>query len=268
MEELAQAPQGVDDQTLPNANPSPAPSDPEAQQPATEPAPEQQDQDAKDDEQKPSRYQARFSELVNRRKEAEAKAEMLEQQVAQLQQQLSTVPEGFHDWPWEDQQAYQINRAVKYDRLEQQQEALAYERQARQMARNNEFAQRVATKAGSLPDFDAAMSTFASMPCTEEMAEEIADSDRGVEIAYYLGKNPAEMNRILSLPLNKQAAAIARLERRVEPPTGARKLTAAPPPITPIGAGLPGAVQKDPQNMSEAEYFAWRSAQDKARAGG
>lgn len=61
------------------------------------------------------------------------------------------------------------------------------------------------------PDFDT-VALAPDLVITMTMAEAIRASGRGADIAYYLGKNPADAARIASLPMVSQAMAIARLE--------------------------------------------------------
>ena len=69
------------------------------------------------------------------------------------------------------------------------------------------------------------------------MAEAIRESDFGPDIAYYLGTNPSESNRIARLTPLSQAKEIGRIEAKLqaEPPK-AVKTTSAPAPIKPVTA--------------------------------
>ena len=61
------------------------------------------------------------------------------------------------------------------------------------------------------------------------MADAIRELPRGGEIAYYLGKNPAEAAQIAALPPFSQATAIARLEGRIG--AGFASVSRAPQPV-------------------------------------
>lgn len=259
-EDLETAPSGADDPALSHVTEAQVQTPP----PAEEAAPEAAAPEQKDEDPKPSRFQARFSELVTRRKEAEARASHLERQLSQLQQQLQQVPQDYDNWDYEQQSAFNVNRAVKTDRYEQTLADLESEQMHAVEARNAVIIEKVNSAIDRMPDFHQ---VFANVPATDAMLDEIAESDHGAEIAYWLGKNPQEAFRIASLPLHRQGAAIARIEQRVTPPNGARKLTQTPPPIKPVGAGTPGVAMKDPSQMSEAEYYRWRTEQEKSRSG-
>jgi hypothetical protein len=100
------------------------------------------------------------------------------------------------------------------------------------------------------PDFDA-VAHNPSLAITPVMADAIRESSRGAEIAYYLGKNPAEASRIASLPPVSQATAIARLETRIEDP--AASISKAPQPVGTL-SGRAGSGGKRLEDMSFEEY--------------
>lgn len=71
-------------------------------------------------------------------------------------------------------------------------------------------------------------------PVTNEMALAIKTSDKGPDIAYWLGSNPKEASRIAALHPLQQAREIGKIEAKLasEPPV--KKSTSAPAPITPV----------------------------------
>lgn len=93
---------------------------------------------------------------------------------------------------------------------------------------------------------------------SDHMSLAIQLSEKGPDIAYFLGKNPAESARIARLHPVAQAAAIGRIEARFSTGTP-RKTTSAPAPVKPVGSKQ--AVAKRPEQMSTAEYRAWRAKQ-------
>lgn len=110
-------------------------------------------------------------------------------------------------------------------------------------------------------DFDEVCAE-SEAPVTQPMSAAILESDHGPLIAYHLAKNPAEAERISKLTPSKQAAAIVALEEKVAKP--AKQPSNAPAPINPVGQK--GAeVQKDPAQMSDAEYTAWRKRRRAAK---
>ena len=99
------------------------------------------------------------------------------------------------------------------------------------------------------------------LPITTVMAETIQMSDVGPDLAYYLGANPREAERISRLPVYAQAKEIGKLEAKITSEPVLRKTTSAPPPIAPIsgrGTGAPTFDTTDPRsikNMSTSEWI-------------
>lgn len=97
---------------------------------------------------------------------------------------------------------------------------------------------------------------------TDTMAETIKASDIGPDLAYWLGSNPKEADRISRLSPIMQAREIGKIEAKlgIEPPQ--KKTTSAPEPIRPVSARAvnPGIVDTtDPrstQTMSTSEWIA------------
>lgn len=95
---------------------------------------------------------------------------------------------------------------------------------------------------------------------TDAMAQTIQASETGPDVAYYLGKNPKESERISKMPPLLQAREIGKIEARLtmQPP---KKTSAAPAPIKPIGGKQGGT--KSPADMSDDEYRRWRQTRSK-----
>lgn len=96
------------------------------------------------------------------------------------------------------------------------------------------------------------------VPISGPMMEAILRTDKGADVAYYLGKNRAEAEKIARMDPFSQAVAIGRIEATLARPAP-KKATAAPPPISPVGARA--SVSKDPDKMSTNEWLAWRRDQ-------
>lgn len=99
-----------------------------------------------------------------------------------------------------------------------------------------------------------------SLPATEAMAEVVFTSAKGVQIADWLGRNPSECARIAALSPIRQAHELGKLEARLTAPPPVSK---APAPIPTVGTRAHAAF--NPETATQAEYNAWRDAQDKAR---
>jgi hypothetical protein len=76
------------------------------------------------------------------------------------------------------------------------------------------------------------------LPVSAAMAEAMQESDVGPDIAYWLGKNPAETKRIAGLSAIAQAREIGRIEARIadEKPV-VKTVSKTPAPIEPVGKG-------------------------------
>jgi hypothetical protein len=100
---------------------------------------------------------------------------------------------------------------------------------------------------------------------TNVMAETIQASDVGPDVAYYLGTNPKEAERIARLSPFLQAKEIGRIEAKLAAePIQTRKTTAAPPPIRPVTARASGAPAKDttdPRSIKDMSTSEWIEAE-------
>jgi len=108
-------------------------------------------------------------------------------------------------------------------------------------------------------DFDA-VAFNPSLPVNEAMEQVILGSEKGADLAYYLGSNPQEAARIANLPPMLSAMEMGKIEMKMSAP---KKTTNAPKPIQPVGSG--GSQNKDPSQMSTSEWMEWRNKQ--ARGG-
>lgn len=81
-----------------------------------------------------------------------------------------------------------------------------------------------------------------SLPISEEMYENIVDSEKGAEVAYYLAEHPDEAQEIYDLDSPRAVSrAMGRIEDKVKVPipqksTG-KSISKAPPPISPSKGG-------------------------------
>jgi hypothetical protein len=130
---------------------------------------------------------------------------------------------------------------------------------ARQAAQAQELAARAAKDAWieataefrqKVPDFDT-VAHDPNLAITPVMADAIRESGRGAEIAYYLGKNPAEASQIAGLPPVSQATAIARLEGRLA--AGTSSVSRAPQPVSTL-TGRGGSQAKPLEDMDFEDY--------------
>ena len=101
-----------------------------------------------------------------------------------------------------------------------------------------------------------------SLKITTVMAQTIQSSDIGPDVAYYLGANPKEADRISRLAPYVQAKEIGRIEAKLASEPMVKKTSSAPPPFTPVTPSSKGASTYDTtdprsiKSMSTSEWIA------------
>jgi hypothetical protein len=103
-----------------------------------------------------------------------------------------------------------------------------------------------------------------TLAITSVMAETIQASDIGPEIAYYLGSNPKDADRISRLSPFLQAKEIGKIEAKLADNPPVKKTTSAPPPIRPVtakGVGSPQYDTTDPRSVKAMSTSEWIEAE-------
>jgi hypothetical protein len=96
------------------------------------------------------------------------------------------------------------------------------------------------------------------------MAETIQTSDVGPDVAYFLGSNPKEADRIARLPPILQAKEIGKIEARLASDPPVKKSSSAPSPISPVtarGSGSPAYDTTDPRSVKAMSTSDWIAAE-------
>ena len=97
---------------------------------------------------------------------------------------------------------------------------------------------------------------------TMAMREAIRNSEMSHEIAYYLGQNPKEYDRIIGISNPwLQAAAIGKIEDRVKDKPKPKTKSDAPAPIVPLG-DKSNFVSKKVEDMTMQEYNAYMNEKE------
>jgi hypothetical protein len=99
---------------------------------------------------------------------------------------------------------------------------------------------------------------------TDVMAETIQYSDLGPDLAYWLGSNPKEAERIARLSPILQAREIGKIEVRLSDNPPVKKTTSAPTPINPVTArssGSPSHDTTDPRSIKTMSTSDWIEAE-------
>ena len=117
------------------------------------------------------------------------------------------------------------------------------------------------------PDYEQVAHTHQFM--TNEMAAAIKASDISTEIAYYLGSNLDEAEKIFNLQPIQQVKELGKLEARLESNPPVKKTTKAPAPIKPVGKAkvtVPSYDTTDPRSVKKMSPSEWIAA-DRKRKG-
>jgi len=99
---------------------------------------------------------------------------------------------------------------------------------------------------------------------TTVMAETIQTSDIGPDVAYYLGSNPKEADRISRMPPILQAKEIGKIEAKLVSNPPVKKTSNAPTPISPVTArssGAPAYDTTDPRSIKTMTTSEWIAAE-------
>jgi hypothetical protein len=173
--------------------------------------------------------------------------------------------------PAEPPQPGQYNSAEDYAEAlaEYKVEQKLAEREVQQQRKQAEstYAEREEEARAKYDDFQDVVYS-PDLRITNEMAEVIKVSEIGPELAYHLGTNPKEAERISRLSPLSQARELGKIEASLtatNPPVG-KKASSAPEPIRPVGnrSNTPKYDVTDPRSvktMSDAEWIAARNQQ-------
>lgn len=102
------------------------------------------------------------------------------------------------------------------------------------------------------------------LPITDVMADTIRASEVGPDVAYYLGTNIKEAERISRLPPIVQAKEIGKIEAKLVDNPPAKRSTSAPAPITPVTArnsNNPSYDTTDPRSIKTMNTSEWIEAE-------
>lgn len=213
----------------------------------------------------------RISELTAKRREAESRAADAERRLAEV---LAGAGDG------KDDKAPSLESFDSYDdyvvarsRYEARQEFKALQRETAELSRKvatgqreevlkAEFAAKVDDARSKYADFDA-VAFNPQVPVTADMQAAILESELSADVAYYLGQNPEAAYRMTTMSGLSVAREIGRIEQLILSKPATVQATRAPDPVKPVSQRAP--VARNPDEMTDAEYFAWRKSQKSAR---
>jgi hypothetical protein len=102
------------------------------------------------------------------------------------------------------------------------------------------------------------------LPITDVMAQTIQSSDVGPDMAYYLGSNPKEAERISRLSPFMQAKEIGKIEAKLSDNPPVKKTSSAPAPIAPVtarGSSASAYDTTDPRSVKTMSTSEWIEAE-------
>lgn len=144
---------------------------------------------------------------------------------------------------------------ARLQQAESERERRERERQERQQQEETQKALQTKLSEGAqkYDDFEDVVYDD-SVPINQHMVEALADSDYAADIAYHLGSNPQEAQRIAQMSPTKAAREIGRLENRFARPQQQSQQTKAPEPPKRIRGGG-DTTKKDPEKMTVDEWM-------------
>ena len=183
--------------------------------------------------------------------------------IGQLTRQKRELEERLHAMEAPPQQYYEAPQGA--GGVDPKQIQMEIYRQAQELAKQNEWKNTTEkiwneglSKYGDwAPQLNNMAQILGGIPVT--LTEAAIESGSPHEVLYHLAKNPDEAARIALLPPTRQAVAVAKLAQNVSAP---RKVTSAPPPISPKVQGIGSApASLDDPNISMEEWARLRNEQ-------
>lgn len=161
------------------------------------------------------------------------------------------------------QEAEAAKKSIVEETRGQAQQALS---RAELDKREASWAEREKVVRAAHSDYESAVQEYVADGRTGPLAELayavrefITESDQGPALLHYLATHDAEHDRLTNLSPARQLIELGKLEDKVKAPPP-KETSAAPPPVKPVGQGKSGTHGYS-ENMSDAEYKAWRKAQ-------
>ena len=271
-------------ETKPDSTPESkeAPAAPDEGKTQEESATSPDEPSASDEPKKAKGVQKRLDELTKQREDERRRAEAAESRLDRAlkaleyrqpteQKEDSEDPEPVKPAKTEDQDAYAIaledyiskkaawisRREVKTALAEQDRKASEKQIQEAQNAARTAYQGRIEKASEKYPDYHA-VAESPDVAVSIPMAHAILHHEQGPDIAYFLGKNPQEAQRISSLTPAVQLVELGLIVAKLNTPAPPKPpISHAPKPIEPLKAGSEKAA-KSPEDESMEEYAARR----------
>lgn len=223
------------------------------------------------------KHKSRAEKAERRAKELEAKLEALES----AKQEHKPIGEDhcptLAECDWDEEKHAEETRkyaerqvAKQLTAKQQEEERKKIELTVRQQQQEKAEAWGAKQKAASAKydDFDDVMEDFAEVIIPPAIFDFISspDSERGAEMALYLGRNVEEFEKLKKLSPVRQIAALAKLEDKLDELL-APKPSAAPAPPKPIGGKASANSEPDPKTHPK-EWVIWERNRERKKRGG
>lgn len=202
----------------------------------------------------------RIGQLTAEKRTLEAQLRAANQTVQRLKHRLDNPPKIAED-DYDGQAALRAHQLSEQARVDDAQAELEQLAEQHAQVRRDTFVERCTEAETEMPGL---LEKFSDLPVSPFAADFIAESSRSAEIAKYFVSNPKEAHAIHRMPVTQQGVALARLEAKLERGAEHRKTSNAPPPTPKIEASSTPE-QKQPGEMSEAEYIAWYRERERKR---
>lgn len=211
-------------------------------------------------------FQRRIDQLTAEKWEERRAAESARKQTADLLAEMATLRSASVDKPSTPTAAVEAatptpSRPVSTGREVSEAEINARaEQRAEQISREKAFNKAcndiAAAGKEEYGDFDMSLKTFQMLGgIPTQLLDTITEMPNAHKVLYSIGKDPDLAERIVKMPVAKQALELARLEANLSKTTP-REVSKAPPPVRTIEA-TPRAVQ-DMEKMSMEDFIAAR----------
>ncbi|MFA5166742.1 MAG: hypothetical protein WC449_05655 [Candidatus Paceibacterota bacterium] len=224
-----------------------------------------------EEEKVPRSVQKRINKAVAQKGAAERLAEVAREEAAQLRRELEQLksgqpqpkakqegapnPDDYDAGPYDpDYQAALIQYNVKQIFDNQQKQATIAQKESNVIMLQN--------KAREVhEDYDAVEAELFEHPITSVQAfrDILLESENPAEMAYYLGKNQDELDKISEMNATQALKYIGKLEDKISKSLEPAKkpVSNAPKPIAPLGSAKGPKTNKSPDEMTMDEYAAW-----------
>lgn len=212
----------------------------------------------------------RIDELTRNWREAQRQNErllaMLEQRNQAPPAQQEPEKKSLKDFNY-DENSYRdhlYTEARKHAEEAAKQAGIKWKAEQDAISRRAKFDERVMQFKATVEDYDDVVTE--GTPISEAMADAVMDSDEAGALMYYLGNNRDVALKLYHLSPAKAGREIQKIEDRLvaERKKAAEKpVSKAPEPPPKVEGGDPGSVEKDPSQMTDAEFSKWFRKQRK-----